>query len=766
MKRLIIAAALCACAALAEAASPRIAVVSGPDKRHADEFDLAIEKLGWKVSGRFVSSEASMKQLVEKLDSYDMILMTPLFNYRRPRVMPGDDRAAYMKFLENGGMIVITEGSYGHVRDWVADLDPRFKGLEEGKCNSSQWNIAGRTIDADPPHPMRFFPWKIGEPNSWAHLQKLPKDSNWKLVASCNEGFPVTVCQRVGKGILYFTSVRQTNERQFDNFFANLQLARAGIELKSFSMPDPAMGPGKIEAVLSGTFEGTCELVYTVTNDKGREAVFSSKNEGNVIEIAYVHASRGKITETLTLKYDGKEVPLLTRSSELPQLFALRPNAYRGILSTKRRVKKVKFGIELEPYKENLSKGRVELSVWLNGETNVASETVQLSTNLVRRILHPMTLEKDLPAGNYKLKGKLFAANDDKLAEAETSFKILAPRLAQTIIDEDNTFLVNGRPFFPIGIYHMSPSDYARGKELGFNTVTFWAWHEDYDSFGLSRGLARATAYGLRTIFELNHKGKNVVREKALAHRDNPALFMWYGLDEPSESSYAQAKMMQDVFHLEDEQHPVYTLSCRDDVFAEQAQFADAFGIDPYGNPDKVLNWTTNALSALDGKKPLIVVPASFSGTNPEIYRSELYIALAEGARGVLWYPWSQAGGGPLGVGLKNHPEMQNVVSQLCQEVRMLMPALTAVDRRSFTSKDGAIRAMYMNDGGVYTLLFVNSTANTVKAKMSVPGLGKWECKMRDHFKKNGKAEFFVRDGVFEIELKPYETRAFTRTWN
>lgn len=746
-----------------QGAGPRIAIVGGTDRRHANEFDLVMEKLNWEAKERYISTPESMKKLAGQLDEFDMLLFTPLFNYKSdPMVLPGEDRKAFMKFMNDGGLMVITDGSYPVVRKWVEDLDPRFKGLDTGDCNSSQWNVSGRTYDTEPAHPMRFFPWKIGEPNSWPHFKPFAKDTKWTMVAYCNEGFPVTVCQRVGKGMLYYSVLRQTTEKQHANFWANLQLLRAGIEFERFEMTPPALGEGLISATLKGEVKGMRELVYRVKDAKGKMVEFVGTNVVNKIEVPYTLSFRGMVSESLTLRYDGKEATLFTRQSELPQLLTLRSNAYRGVLSTKRRVPTVKFGVELEPHDEQLDDGRVQFEVLFQGVAKVATETMELSTNWVRKVRYPLTLDKSLPAGPYTLKATLFSKHNRKMAEAETQFQILEPRPAQTIIDEDGTFLVNGKPFFPLGIYHMHPDDFGVARQMGLNTVQFWTWNAGMDQYGVRRGVAAANAAGLKCIVELNHRGERIYRQWATDLRDDTAVLMWYSVDEPSESSYAEAIEKQRVFHEEDVNHPVYALSCRPDIFAEQAQFCDVFAIDPYGSTQKVLEWTTNAVTALDGQKPLVVVPSSFENSGNDFYRSQLYVSLACGARGVVWYPWSQSGGGPLGVGLKNHPEAQGVVSQLCHEVSAMLPALARVDRRSFASEDGAIRALLMKEGNSVNLLFVNSTEKPVTAKMSLPGMPEnFKRELRDYFKKEGEVELTIENNEFEITLKGYETRVF-----
>lgn len=57
-----------------------------------------------------------------------------------------------------------------------------------------------------------------------------------------------------------------------------------------------------------------------------------------------------------------------------------------------------------------------------------------------------------------------------------------------------------------MGLYHVPPIDYSTVAGLGINTIQFWAWDFGVDRLGVSRGLAKASANGLKTIIELNHK--------------------------------------------------------------------------------------------------------------------------------------------------------------------------------------------------------------------------------------------------------------------
>ena len=750
------------CASFAQ--QPRIALLQGADARHRDEFDLAMRQLDW-TADRYVSNTNDMKVLSGKLSDYDLLLASPLFNYGKSPVLPGLDRQAYQKFLNDGGMIAITDGTYSAVRAWVADLDPAFTGLEEGKCTSSQWAVLGSTVDAQPLHPLRFFPSKITEPDSWGHLQKLPADSKWRVVANCSEGFPVAVVQKVGKGVIYLSALRQPTVKHLGNLYACLLLNRAGVAIKSFNLPKPQAGNGVITLSFDeGSVPEKCAFVYEIVAADGKRERFEGQVSGTVFELPYRITLRGPATTRFSFKRGNQETLLFSQSVVLPPLLEIQPSVSRGILSTARRLPTVDFDLTLFPDQERLEKGTIDVAVFDACGNRVTTTNIVLSTNDVKfAYQQPVLLDKSLAAGEYAVNATLKDSQKKKLADAETSIKILSPTPAQTIIDQDNTFLVNGQPFFPMGLYHVPPSDYSTVAGLGINTIQFWAWDFGVDRLGVSRGLAKASANGLKTIIELNHKSESIIQDIVKQHGANPAILMWYGLDEPAEGSYSTADMMRRAFHAVDNAHPIFQASCRPDIFAEQSAFTDVFGLDPYGSPQKVLNWMTNAVSAMAGRKPVVCVLGAFGGDTPAAFRASAYIALASDARGIVWYPWSQMGGGPIGVGLKNHPEHQGVVSQICAEVSAMLPALTAPDRRPLASADGSLRGLFCVAGTRRFLLLVNSTSSPIQVDAAIPQGEAFTQKMRDFFKKDNQEALEIKAGRFSVTLGPYETRVYER---
>jgi hypothetical protein len=731
---------------------PRLGILYSADGRHGDEFDLALKTLDWPAE-RFVGKPEVLAALPDKLAELDMLIVAPLFNLKNP-VLPGKDREKYLKFVENGGMIAVTDGSYEGVRNWLGDISPSFGGLAEGKCNSSQWAVLGATTNADPAHPLRFFPSRITEPNSWPHFHELPKDSKWQVVTKCSEGNPVTFVQKVGKGYVSLSALRQPSAEHFRNFYACLLLQRAGIELASFELPEPAMGEGTLRMELGkGSNSASGSFVYEITGADGKTERFEKAIGGAKFELGYRFSKRGPVKTRLLFKKDGRESLLFSRDAELPALLTVKPNAYRGIISTKRRVPAVKFGIELAPDEEDLTGANVALSVVDSQGKTVGSAEAKIADRETRSLSQAVALDSKLPEGAYKVRAVLADKGGKSLAESETALKILAPREAQTIVDEDRTLLVNGEPFFPLGLYHVKQDDYATVAGLGINTIQYWTWDGE-------KGLEKAAAHRLKAIFELNHKNEEIVRNVVKQYANNPSILMWYGLDEPAEASHGLAKVMLDTFTAEDDHHPVYMVSCRPDIFKEQAKFGDVFAHDPYGSPQKALEWMQKSNAAVDHRKAVICVPGSFGKETAAELRATAYLALANDARGIMWYPWSQTGGGPVGVGLKNSPEQQAVIQELCAEIHALKPMLTSPERTSIQSEDGKLQGLHSVVGDQSFILLVNGTDQAIESRVSLPanfGAGR---ELRDFFR-GGGGPLPISGNSFTISLKPYETRVY-----
>ena len=94
--------------------------------------------------------------------------------------------------------------------------------------------------------------------------------------------------------------------------------------------------------------------------------------------------------------------------------------------------------------------------------------------------------------------------------------------------------------------------------------------------------------------------------------------------------------------------------------------------------------------------------------------------------RGIIWYCWSQVGGGPRGVGIHDKPEAKARYREVLADLRAVMPGLTSPVRRPF--EEGAIHGIVLgapNAGGRRYLLLVNTADQKVEADFAVPELAR-----------------------------------------
>lgn len=733
-------AALVATLTLAWSASalPDIAILAGGNNSGSD-FDDAVRRLAYEVDFYRCNNE-SIRDFCAKLPRYKLVMVDSLFNYRRDGKWQLNeattDYQAVRNFVTSGGVLVIADACYGQVRGWLSKVDPALALPKIGNCNSSQWAVLGHTVNVDPVDPIRTFPNRITQGNSWPHFEKAVPEG-WRVLANCSEGFPVTLMRRMGKGLVVASALRQPGEKLLENYYAAAQLLRAGISVKALSLSPLALGDGLLEMELSAPAAPGTRLIYELTDAKGKVVSFATNFTGSAASLPYRIASRGQTTAKLWIDSPASGRSLLfTRTAVLPALLRIDPPAYRGILSTKRRLKEVQFRVRLSPLAENLKGTKLALGVY-DSLSNLVFSAERVFATADRKPVEPPTdfefplaLPQTLSAGGYEVRARL--SGNGIWANASAAFEILAPRTAQTVVDEDKTFLVNGKPFFPLGIYHVG-GDYAEVAALGFNMIQFWKWSVGDDGFGSPSGLNRALGNGLRVLFESNHYGEHIYKDCGTRLGSHDGLLMWYVGDEPAEGAEDSVRFTNDCWHKYDKHHPTYLLSCREDLFDLHATFGDVFAFDVYGTKKdgvwsplrQTARWMQAATKATRGRKALICVPWS-NPSEHAIIRPVAYTALANDARGLIWYPWKQAGGGPVGIGLGTDPACQKVLKDLIAEIKGLLPGLLSPNRRCLRPMEGKINAMVCGtDPGKRFLIMTNPTDERVEAAFDVDELAK-----------------------------------------
>ena len=158
------------------------------------------------------------------------------------------------------------------------------------------------------------------------------------------------------------------------------------------------------------------------------------------------------------------------------------------------------------------------------------------------------------------------------------------------------------------------------------------------------------------------------------------------------------------------------------------------------------------SVAAVNNRKPVICVPGVFGKETAEELRATAYLALAHDARGIVWYPWCQVGGSPRGIGLKNSPEQQAVIKQLCSEIDALGSALTTPIRYPLSSANGNLRGICCAKLPQRYLLLVNATSEKIETEAVIPGAENVSKEFRDFFKKRDDV-LSVKSGKFRIAL-------------
>lgn len=296
-----------------------------------------------------------------------------------------------------------------------------------------------------------------------------------------------------------------------------------------------------------------------------------------------------------------------------------------------------------------------------------------------RRITAPTTTQVELSIptselhnGAYRAVFDVYAKGIEKpLAERSASFvKAARNRMIGVAFSPNGMALVDGTPFFPIGVYEgISPSEPASLEHLkeiadaGFNCVL------NYGICGgklsdIRRYLDRAQELGLKVIFSIkdvyegstypvaqveNWKGdEQIVRGLVTAFRSHPALLAWYLNDELSLTWHD--KLVRNYRWLRDldANHPGYIVLYQFNELDGYNDTTDVMGVDPYPIPNSpvtmVSTWTDAAVKL---GKPAWIVPQIFDWSvynknekpaPPTLaeMRCMLHLALLHGAAGSL----------------------------------------------------------------------------------------------------------------------------------
>jgi hypothetical protein len=719
-------------------AALRVALLHGSysNYRHRDDYDEAMKSLGWRLEK---VENKNFADLAGRLDQFDLLLGTALFNYQENVQDFAAWRQPILTFLEHGGAVVLTDANYPTHVNWLAGFGADWA---VGVRNCASTTTPLKWLDASHPvfsadSPVRALP------AAWAHLEPA---AGWQVLSRCADDGATAIFRTQGRGFVLVTSFWPLDAAKLRNVQATLQYTRAGLLPSLPALDTLTFGANTVttqlrnlldrpltvraELSVAGPAEPPPAPAAEVTVPAGQTAALS---------LPVRLASRGRYDLSFALRVDGGPAfGAVSAAVVLPPLIETRVTepAYRGVIALAAPPPRVAAQVTLHPYEEHLDGARWQARLWRGAQVIAGGEPQPLAGRELSVSL-PFT---DTGTGDCSLEVSLLPAQGGPpLYSARTAIGVLASRPAQVFIDGQRDTRVDGRSFFPIAVYHVAAKDYPRVKALGFNTVQAWGSTLEQARANLDAAAANGLMVILEGVTAAAADGNLAALDPTIAAvGDHPALLAWYLTDEPSgEAKLAWCRKVYDYLKAKDPHHPVFMTSCSPGEFAAYAPVTDIFAVDPYPVPSApvtmVSDWLNTAQTAVAGRQPVWLIPqlhnwAAYDGhpekgryPTPLEERNMVYQGLVWGAKAIFYYPWDD---GP--TGLVKDPELMAAVGRLNRELQQLGPELLACDSQVTAANTaphaGLYAAVYRGARAAYVIA-VNAKPQAATLTVPAPGL-------------------------------------------
>jgi hypothetical protein len=339
-----------------------------------------------------------------------------------------------------------------------------------------------------------------------------------------------------------------------------------------------------------------------------------------------------------------------------------------------------------------------------------------------------------------------------------------SPTPDQSKLREDGTILAKGEPMFPVGVIHAGDAE-RRASDMqeilagGFNVMQARLTAKDREF------LDQADALNMRIIGECVDPDGPVAVVNAL--KDKNAVFAWnVGMeaDNPKRSATEFVNFHKEV-RKADPNHVTFLTLGGPSRMTEYASVADVLGMQSYPIPTKEIRSTHDAFSAAvkaatAAKRPVVAVIQAFGmkdqrpPTAQEI-RAMTYLALLEGAKGVLFYAFLDKDWD-----MKANPDQWNEIKVLASEIQSFTPVLLrGTMKRSDPARAEDVYASIWTGGKVYVMVVNTSGHNSRKVSIQLPS--NVEAKAQSQFRTRPGALNYVRGGKLEGDVAPLDTLVY-----
>ena len=339
----------------------------------------------------------------------------------------------------------------------------------------------------------------------------------------------------------------------------------------------------------------------------------------------------------------------------------------------------------------------------------------------------------DLAMGDQELEFALTDAGGKVLGRVTCPFtRTRTERKRRVTFDRIGRMIVDGKPFFPLGMYWSVSKPYHPYQLPVIDADTIKTFVKG--PFNCVMPYKQPTreqmdichANGIKVIYPSYSKGT------ITAFKQHPALLAWYVNDEKGIDHLKELTVRQRTVQENDPDHPTWMCIYQYGQIRDLMPTFDCMGVDPYPIPSNDIgmayDWASTAHGGAMGMRPLWQVPQAFDwasfrkdgkGRMPtrEEMRNMTWQGIAGGANGIIFYSYTYLMKSPTTPFEKGFAD----VCAVAQEVRNLFPVLLSDGTPPvFAVKNDSLAVRTWRKGSKLYLLAVNRTRDELKETVAL----------------------------------------------
>ncbi len=454
----------------------------------------------------------------------------------------------------------------------------------------------------------------------------------------------------------------------------------------------------------------------------------------------------------------------VVRVPEPPLSSVLRVPNYRGLVTDRVTEAQVRACLNLADLEEHpLSALELRWSLRKDGEEQAVRTGKAAATAATVDLRIPVS---GLTAGEHELTVNLVALKTGQTLGA-TRHRLVRPapgQVPKAPIDEHQRLLVDGKPFFPLGMYlcwsEISQADLADYMDSGiFNCLVGPPQNmvgdeaRSYLDMVHAKGLkviypianTYAAEHGCVKEIQTEADERPFVEKTVIASRDHPALLAWYVNDERPPYVLPRQVAHQRWVEELDPTHPTYSVMAVPKDVRRNLETYDIIGTDPYPvRPDNgvlsmVSDWTRQTVQGVAASRPVWMVSQVFNynfwkkhykhdprwskgNIRPPTFeemRCMAWQCITEGATGLIFYGFFEMKYD------KEFPFAQQwpKVKKMAEEIRDMTPVLLSVESPPAieVKQAGWLHSLVKELSGTTYLILVNHEAQEHQAYLRFP---------------------------------------------